>query len=195
MLELESLVRQYGYAFVFIGSLIEGETAVALSGLAAHRGYMNLFLVIAVATVGAALGDQFWFHLGRARGKAFLERRTQWRSGVVRFEALLKRWDIWVILLFRFLYGMRVLGAVAMGTSSISVLKFTSLNFAGAVLWAALVATGGYYLGKAMETILGNIASYEEWIFLGLLGVGLAFVGGHAWWRRREAKRRVEPSS
>ena len=185
MPELESLVRQYGYLFVFVGSLVEGETAVVLSGLAAHQGYLNLFGVIGVATVGATLGTQLWFHLGRARGNALLEKRPQWRDGVARFEALLERWDVLIILGFRFLYGIRTVGAVAMGTSAVSWVKFTVLNFVGAVIWAALVATGGYYLGKAMETVLGSITSYEEWVFLGLLILGIGFGGWHAWRRRR----------
>ena len=185
MPELESLVRQYGYLFVFIGSLIEGETAVVLSGLAAHRGYMDLFGVIGVATVGATLGTQVWFHLGRARGRAFLENRPQWREGVERFEVLLDRWDVLIILGFRFLYGVRTVGAVAMGTSAVSVGKFTLLNFVGALVWSAAVATGGYFLGKAMEALLGSIASYEAWIFLALLALAAAFWGWRRWRRQR----------
>ena len=189
MPELESLVREYGYLFVFIGSLVEGETAVVLSGLAAHRGYLNLFGVIGVATVGATLGTQVWFHLGRSRGHALLEKRPQWRQGVERFEALLERWDVLIILAFRFLYGIRTVGAVAMGISPVSLVKFTVLNFVGAAIWAALVATGGYFLGKAMEAILGSVAAYEGWAFLGLLIVAIGFGAWHAWRRRRVSGR------
>lgn len=194
MPELESLVRQYGYLFVFIGSLIEGETAVVLSGLAAHRGYMDLFGVIGVATVGATLGTQVWFHLGRAQGHSLLEKRPQWRESVQRFEALLERWDVLIILGFRFFYGVRTVGAVVMGTSGVSVGKFTVLNFVGALVWSALVASGGYFLGKAMEAILGSIASYEEWIFLALLILAIGFGGWHAWRRRRLRGRAGPPA-
>lgn len=186
---LESLLREYGYGFVFAGSLLEGETTVALAGLAAHRGYLELLPVIVVATLGATLGDQIWFHVGRARGVEFLESRPEWRSGVARFESLLQRFDIFLILAFRFLYGMRLLGAVAMGTSPIGVLKFTILNFLGAVLWANLVAFGGYFLGQAIEALLGNIAAYEEWIFLGIVVIGAGFGGLHTLKRRRRAAK------
>lgn len=191
MLELEALVRQYGYAFVLVGSLAEGETTVALGGLAAHRGYLKLVWVIVIASVGAALGDQIWFHLGRARGKAFLERRPQWASAVARFEALLAKWDVVLILGFRFLYGMRLVGALAMGTSNVSTLKFTILNAVGAVLWAVLVAGGGYVLGKAMENVLGDVTTYEEWIFGALLVCGLGFGIWHGIRRRRAIHART----
>ena len=186
---LESLLREYGYGFVFAGSLLEGETTVALAGLAAHRGYLELLPVIVVATLGATLGDQIWFHVGRARGVEFLESRPEWRSGVARFESLLQRFDIFLILAFRFLYGMRLLGAVAMGTSPLGVLKFTILNFLGAVLWANLVAFGGYFLGQAIEALLGNIAAYEEWIFLGIVVIGAGFGGLRTLKRRRRAAK------
>ena len=188
MVELEALVRQYGYAFVLLGSLLEGETTVALGGLAAHQGYMKLVWVFVVATVGATLGDQIWFHLGRARGKAFLEKRPRWAPMVARFEALFDRWDVVLILVFRFFYGMRLAGAVAMGTSNISVAKFTVFNTLGAAIWAAVVAGGGYVLGRAMQRILGNVAVYEEWIFGILLACGLGVAVWHRMRRRRMAR-------
>lgn len=188
MPELESLLRHYGYAFLLVGSLVEGETTVALAGLAAHQGYMNIIAVIAVTTVGATLGDQFWFHIGRYRGKAFLERRPKWKPAIERFEVLFARWDVVFILGFRFLYGMRLAGAVAMGTSTVSTLKFTVFNVLGALIWASLIGYGGYLLGNAMEKLLGDIISYEQWIFPSLL-----VLGGGVWiWRtirrRRAAK-------
>lgn len=184
MPELETLLREYGYAFLFLGSLLEGETTVALSGFAAHRGYMNLPAVIVVAGIGAAAGSQIWFHVGRIRGKAFLERRADWEPHVARFEALLDRWDVAVIFGFRFLYGIRMIGAAAIGASDISTLKFTLLNLIGAGAWAILVAGGGFYLGKAMEKVLSDMASYELWGFLALALAGLGLLV----WRMRRRR-------
>lgn len=36
---LAELVDQYGYAAVFVGSLLEGETILLLAGIAANAGY------------------------------------------------------------------------------------------------------------------------------------------------------------
>lgn len=38
-MDLNTLISQYGYAALVIGSLAEGETVTLLGGLAAHQGY------------------------------------------------------------------------------------------------------------------------------------------------------------
>lgn len=174
MLSIEELLREYGYAFLFAGAVAEGETAVALAGVAAHRGYMDLPIVILVAALGAALGDQLSFQLGRWKGRALLETRPHWAEAWGHFRRLSERWGTWLILGFRFIYGMRMAGAAAFGATDISTLRFTVLNIVGALLWSVLIAGGGYLLGRALETILGDLAAWEGWIFLVILLAGAA---------------------
>ena len=185
MSTFESLLHEYGYYFVFGCAFLEGESGVVLAGIAAHRGYLHLGAVIVVAALGAALGDQLWFQLGRSRGKSFLQSKPHWDKGLKRFEALSERWGTPLILGFRFLYGMRMLGAAALGVSGVSQLRFTVLNFVGAFIWSVLTASIGFFFGKAVETTMGDMASYEQWIFVALLIIGLAATFRH-WMANRE---------
>jgi hypothetical protein len=50
--DFASLIQQYGYAVVFVGSVLESETLLALAGVAAHCGYLSLQWVMAVAAAG-----------------------------------------------------------------------------------------------------------------------------------------------
>ncbi len=43
-MDLNTLISQYGYAALVIGSLAEGETVTLLGGVAAHQGLLRLFL-------------------------------------------------------------------------------------------------------------------------------------------------------
>ena len=67
-MSLQWFVEHFGYLAVLIGGFVEGETMVLLGGLAAHRGYLELRTVIAVATTGTLFGNQLYFQLGRTRG-------------------------------------------------------------------------------------------------------------------------------
>lgn len=67
-MDFAALIQQYGYVVVFVGSVLEGETLLALAGVAAHRGYLSLQWVMAVAAAGAFLGDQLCFLIGRRLG-------------------------------------------------------------------------------------------------------------------------------
>ena len=68
-MDFAKLVADHGYLVTFLGALIEGETVLTLAGLAAHRGYLHLPVLIALASLGSCLGDQIYFLIGRRYGK------------------------------------------------------------------------------------------------------------------------------
>src|SRR3954468_16604436 len=49
MIDIPGLVDTYGYWAVFVGAFLEGETILALAGLAAYRGYLDFRWVVMVA--------------------------------------------------------------------------------------------------------------------------------------------------
>jgi membrane protein DedA with SNARE-associated domain len=72
---LESLIATYSYPALFAGTVLEGEAVLIIAGFLAYRGYLELPYVILVAFLGAFLGDQLFFQIGRRVGAAFLEKR------------------------------------------------------------------------------------------------------------------------
>ena len=46
-MNLAQILQDYGYAAVFVGTFLEGETIMVLGGLAAQLGYLSLDWVIA----------------------------------------------------------------------------------------------------------------------------------------------------
>ena len=79
-MDFAALVETYGYIAVFAGAFLEGETLLALGGLAASRGHLDFVAVTLVALLGGFLGDQFFFFLGRHRGQALLRRFPRWEA-------------------------------------------------------------------------------------------------------------------
>jgi membrane protein DedA with SNARE-associated domain len=55
-------------------------------------------------------------------------------------------------------------------------LRFVFLNALGALVWAVVVAGGGYLFGNALEGLLGNIRHYEKILF-----VLVALAGAVVW--------------
>ena len=189
-MDLASLVQSYGYPAVFAGSLIEGETILALAAVAAHRGYLSLPWVIGVAAAGGFLGDQFYFLVGRFAGDRVLARWPTLKPGAERVRQLLDRYDTPLILGVRFLYGLRTVGPIAIGMSRVHWLRFALFNLVGAIVWAALIAAIGYGLGEALTRLLGDLKRVEEWVFGAILVGGLVLV---AWLRRRGRRAAVSP--
>ena len=177
--DLAGLIDSYGYAAVFIGSFLEGETILALAGLAAYRGYLDLAIVIVLATIAGFLGDQFYFFLGRYHGHKVLARYPRMQLRAQRFDAMLSRWHAPVIIGIRFMYGFRIVGPILLGMGRVPVWKFMLYNFIGAALWAPLVAGIGYTFGSVVKSALGHLKRYEIYVFGTVLVIGLLFALYH----------------
>jgi membrane protein DedA with SNARE-associated domain len=190
---VETFVQTYGYWAILIGTFLEGETILVLGGLAAHMGYMDLNGVILAAFAGSLCGDQLFFFLGRRHSTFLLNRRPAWKSKLERANRLIDRFQTPLILGFRFLYGLRTVTPFAIGISSIPVLRFVCLNALGAMVWAAVVAGGGYLFGNALEGILGNIRHYEKVLFVVVTLAGAVVWALHL--VRRNRKKTTKPTS
>jgi membrane protein DedA with SNARE-associated domain len=193
-MDLAALIQSYGYAAVFAGTLIEGETILALAGLAAHRGYLALPWVIAVAALGGFLGDQAYFLLGRRSGARVLARFPRFAPGIARIDRLLRRYGTPIVILVRFMYGLRAVGPLAIGMTGMHWARFAALNALGAVLWAAIVAGLGYALGNALTLALGDLRRVEEAVFAAVAVAGVAAALIVRARRRRAAQASPEAS-
>lgn len=184
---VSALVAHYGYAFVFVGALAEGESVLLAAGFAAHRGLLKLPEVMAVACVAGTLGDQLCFYLGRRHGPRLLARFPSLQAGVKRVEPMLARHPNAAILGVRFLYGLRTAGPIALGALGVSRARFALLNLLGAVWWAVGFSLLGYQFGNALQWLLPDLRAVEEAALVAVLAAALAW----SLWRRWRARRRL----
>ncbi len=181
---LASLIASYGYYALFAGTFLEGETVLISAGFAASRGILDLTWVIAIAFVAGTLGDQLAFLMGRWHGERLLRRFPLLRSKQPVVQRLLDRYQIPLILLIRFMVGLRIAGPFVIGMSSIPFSLFSLLNTTGALIWAVVVATVGYYFGMAMEALFADFKQVEQVVLLAILVFG-ALIG---LWRHRQRR-------
>jgi len=183
--EYAPLIERYGYLATFAGTLAEGETLLILSGLAAHRGYLSLPLVVLVGAVGGALGDMAFFLVGRHYGATLLARFPRFAPAAEKVRGMIERYPSATILVVRFMYGLRTAGPAIIGTTRISFAHFALLNAVGAIGWSACWVGAGYLLGQAAERLLGDLARIERELFGAVILVTLVGALAHWIWRRR----------
>jgi len=195
---LEELISSYGYAAIAVGTFLEGETILILGSFAAHRGYLELPWVIVSAFFGTLFGDQLYFYIGRTKGKEAIEKHAKgkhahWKSKAEKVFLLLDKHQIWLILGFRFLYGLRTVTPFIIGASRVSPFRFLILNIIGAFIWAVVVGILGYLFGHALEILMGDIKNYELLIFalLSVVGVCVWFI---PWYKKSFAKKPIQPA-
>jgi len=186
---ISAFVASYGYFVVFFGTLLEGETILLAAGFAAHRDLLDWRLVVLIAVIGATLGDQLAFLLGRWKGQALIQRFPALERRTRQVHTLLERYDSLFILTVRFIYGLRIAGPVILGSSKISFLRFTTLNVTGAILWAGLIAGIGYGLGHGINFLGVELKTIEEIVLVVILTSGLIF------WLSQHMKKPIRDNS
>jgi membrane protein DedA with SNARE-associated domain len=172
-----------------IGILFPGETtliAAALYAGATHQ--LNIVLVVTVAAVGAILGDNVGFFIGREFGVRLLVKYGHYiRLTPPRIKLgqyLFLRHGGKVVFFGRFVAILRALAAFLAGANRMSWPRFLIFNAAGGIVWAACYGFGAYFLGTAIRRLVGPVG-----IILGVLAVVIMSVGA-VFLRRNE--RRLE---
>ena len=167
-LEHIELIQQWGYWLMFGAAIIEGETFLILGGVAAAAGMLDLGWIVLLSIAGCLIHDCFLFYLGRYTGPKILKRKPNWQSKVDRISMMIEKYNFWLILGFRFAYGLRTIIPFALGMSNISNLKFLVFDMIGAVVWVLVFLLAGYYFGSALEIILHKLSLMhivrEHWI-------------------------------
>ncbi len=76
-----SLISHYGYLVILFGVMLEstgvplpGETILLASGVLVQRGHLDLGDAIVFGIVGAVVGDQIGYWVGRKGGRPFVLR-------------------------------------------------------------------------------------------------------------------------
>jgi len=97
MEHLQSIIAEYGLYFVFLGTLLEGETVVIMAGFLSHQGLLNPLGVAGAAFLGSWINDQGLFYIAPRLGlwarivdlrgadiRAILQERRNGRKAVFR---------------------------------------------------------------------------------------------------------------
>ena len=187
-MSFQALLDSYGYVAIVVGTFLEGETVLALVELdRSHVPHHELPWVIAAALCGTLFGDQFYFFMGRFKGKAVLRKRPQWQIRANKVFNLLQRHETLLILGFRFMYGIRTIASFVIGMSHVATAKFVMLNVLGALVWASIVGGFGYAFGKAFEVLVSDIKHYQVQVISAIVVLGVLFSLFYTYSRRKRA--------
>jgi len=166
----------YGYWVVFFGVMVEnagvpfpGETILLAAGFFAYLGHFNVSIVMVVAAIGAMIGDNAGYGVGKKLGRAALERYGR-RIGLTptllgRFDRFFAKHGNKTILVARFIFGLRTFAALMAGAAKMPWRSFLLFNSAGAVIWAVVITLVGYFFGKSWD-LLQKWVEGSGWIAL-----------------------------
>jgi len=179
MNEITQLIQSYGdwiYLIAFFWAALEGETFVIFAGLAAQRGYLNIYELILAVGLGSLMGDQICFWLGRCYGARLLHHFPKLERGVKQAIVWLEKHAVGFILSYRFMYGIRNVSSIAIGMSHLRWEKFALWNFIAAFVWAVAFSNIGYLFGGLIQQMPegeDKLVSGIHQVMLGVVGLFL----------------------
>ena len=134
--------------------IVPGETLVIVGGVAAGQGTQQLWLVIAAGAIGAFLGDNLAYLLGRR----FSDRVNVWADRTVkrraRLDAAGRQIEVrggMLLITARFIPGGRTILTVSSGLTGQRWRWFATWVALATTLWAGYAASLGFFFGQAFE--------------------------------------------
>jgi membrane protein DedA with SNARE-associated domain len=181
---LQEFIKDWGYIAVFLGSLVEGESVIFVAGFLAHEGYLSLPKIIIISFMGTLIADQTLYYFGRHYGNYFINKFPSLRLRADKAFHLLRRYDTLFILSFRFIYGIRIMSPIIIGSSGVEVKRFAILNVIAAAIWSVGSCVAAYFLAHLIMDVLHLFPK----IILGLVlgGGGFGYVI-YKWRKKRKS--------
>jgi membrane protein DedA with SNARE-associated domain len=183
------LIATHGYWLVGIivgvesmGIPAPGETALVTAAIYAgttHR--LSIVLLIIAAAIGAIIGDNLGYLIGRRFGYEFLVRHGT-RIGVDEARLKLGRFLFdrhggKVVFFGRFIAVLRTLAAALSGAACMDWRRFLAFNALGGFAWATFYGTAAYVFGDRMRQVHGALAAIG-------ISVAIVVVAAVFWWLR-----------
>ncbi len=128
----------FGYALIYLFAILEGEIYYSKVCADAVAGRLFWPAVLAAGALGGATGDQLWFYILRGRIH-WLDRFPRLRSYRDRVTEHVHRNETGLVLVSRFLPGLRTAIPVACAYAGMRPLKFSTLNLISAFAWAGAI--------------------------------------------------------
>ncbi len=160
------------YVFIFLSSVLEnffppypGDTVTFVGGYLAGTDHLTFPLVFLSAGLGCLSGAMILYALGKNKGrKLFLKGRKGIfdRAHLEKVERWFKRYGEKVLVLSRFLSGVRSVIALTAGVGNVSLKKMTIYTSISIVLWNGLILFFALKVEQNWREILRMIQIYNK---------------------------------
>lgn len=174
--EMLTNLSTYGYIVLFLYSLGGGFVALLGAGVLSFMGKMDLSISITIAFIANFIGDSLMFYMSRYHKREMMEYFKKHRRKLAFSHLLLKKHGSWIIIVKKFIYGLKTLVPLAVGLTKYDFWKFSGYNAIGAAIWAVAVGGLSFLFGGALIEGYKMVADKPY-----LAPVMLIIIGGSVW--------------
>lgn len=204
MPDISQIISDYGPWAIFVLVLVEdfgipvpGETALISAALLASQGKMPIELLLPAAWLGAVIGDNIGYCIGRFGGRRLVVRYGS-KVGITdvrlaRIERFFQRRGSMIVIVARFFVGLRQLNGIVAGVGCMAPLRFVAYNAIGAALWVGVWGFGVYWFGKHFEQALEKFGPIGMYTAAGVAAAIVVIYLGWRFFQRLKSRRSRSP--
>jgi membrane-associated protein len=173
---------------ILIGLIVPGDVIIALGGVYAARGDLNVVAVMAIAFFAAVCGESIGYWLGRRYGMRLIVRLpfvNRLESRIEGIQAHFDRHGGKTVAIGRYATAAGAVIPFVAGMAKMPYRRFLMFDIPAVLLWAVGITLVGYVFGRNLDRV-ETILSQFGW---GILAVLVAFVIGRIIWKRRRSGR------
>ena len=176
---METELLKYGYLFIFLGTLVEGDATLLTAAFLAHRGYFRLPWVMAVAFLASVIASHAYFLVARHNGAKLLDMAKNRGAKVEWIISWSSRRGGLLLIASRFMFGLRTLIPIVCGATGMRPGRFVLWNSVSAIIWAVSFGVAGYLGGQLSTVLVADIRRHEK----ALAAILAIAVAGFVLWR------------
>jgi membrane protein DedA with SNARE-associated domain/membrane-associated phospholipid phosphatase len=161
----------FAESLAIVGTVVPAALVMFTAGVLIGRGSLDLWTTLAVAILGAALGDALSYELGRRQQARVRSWPLYQRHGaaIERGERLLRRHAGTSVVLARFTGAVRAFVPLLAGFAQMPRVKFYAVDIVSALLWAPAHILPGVLFGTSLA--LAEAVSERLAVMLLLLAI------------------------
>lgn len=156
-LDWTNLLQNYGYLAILIGTFLEGETVLLLGSFAAHHNILNIWLLLLTATLGAFIGDQFYYHLGSKVGHNIIHKNPKLKEKFNKTSSFIEKYPTITILCMRFAWGLRTVIPISFGIKKFNYVHYFIVNLLASLIWAAVIIFIGVQITEWIHLVWDSL--------------------------------------
>jgi membrane protein DedA with SNARE-associated domain len=178
-----------------IGIPLPGGTMLLLASFyAATNHHLQIPIIIVCAALGAIVGDNIGYRIGRTGGKTVVERYGRYiflkPEHLERAQRFFAKYGDKTVFFGRFIAVLRPWTGFLAGVNHINWRTFFVCNAAGSILWAATYGLLGYYAGSVFHNnfpLVERLAKTVSWSLAGLIALVVFIIITVIYIRRKRA--------
>lgn len=185
LLEYGSIALFFLLALGIVALPIPDETLMVISGVLIHQGYLCPLPTVIAAYAGSMCGITLSYVLGYTAGHFIVKRYGKWvgitDQNLQKAHNWYEYYGKWTLTFGYFIPGVRHVTGIFAGMTELEYPVFALFAYTGAILWATVFLSIGYFFGPYWAHILGFMDEHP----IELLGAFLFTIFFIMWIKRK----------